>query len=130
MAEETVKRVTGLNPLFQAMSEISAIGRPAFAGSPDTSADAAVPVQDDHNQQYYHAPSNNQPPTGQDHRIQSGLVDVNPAENAQPNTTPAVGANKVGRTVSMQRVASLEHLQKRIRGVSGSSSGIQGGNKQ
>ncbi|PSS19071.1 Light-inducible protein [Actinidia chinensis var. chinensis] len=47
MAEETVKRVTGLNPMFQAMSEISTMGMPSFADSPsDTSADAAVPVQD------------------------------------------------------------------------------------
>ncbi|XP_051123570.1 light-inducible protein CPRF2-like isoform X2 [Andrographis paniculata] len=101
MAEETVKRVTGLNPLFQAMSEMSALGRPAFSGSPDTSADAAVP----------------------DHRIQNGLIDGNPGENLQPNDAAAVGANKIGRTVSMQRVASLEHLQKRIRGAAGSSSG-------
>ncbi|XAR63597.1 hypothetical protein NMG60_11023596 [Bertholletia excelsa] len=48
MAEETVKRVTGLNPLFPAMSDISSMSMQSFAGSPsDTSVDAAVPVQDD-----------------------------------------------------------------------------------
>lgn len=113
MAEETVKRVTGLNPMFQAMSEISTMGMPSFSGSPDTSADAAVPVQDDPKQHYYHAPSNSQASV-QDHRIQHGVVE---AENVQPNDA-AVGT-KMGRTVSMQRVASLEHLQKRIRGESG-----------
>ncbi|XP_027107384.1 light-inducible protein CPRF2 isoform X2 [Coffea arabica] len=58
MAEETVKRVTGLSPLFQAMSEISTISLPSFAASPsDTSTDAAVPVQDDSQRHYYQAPS-------------------------------------------------------------------------
>lgn len=127
MAEETVKRVTGLNPLFQSMSEITTMVMPSFEGSPETSADAAVPVQDDQNQQhYYHnAPSSSQALV-QDHRIQNGVMEIqnvqpNAAEsNVQPNA-PGVGSNKMGRTVSMQRVASLEHLQKRIRGVSGSS---------
>ncbi|KAK4476688.1 hypothetical protein RD792_015848 [Penstemon davidsonii] len=98
MAEETVKRVTGLNPLFHAMSEISTMsGIPSFASSPcDTLVDAAVPVQDEpkQDQNYYH-------------KAQNGLVDEN----------FTVGANK------MQRVASLEHLQKRIRGGTGSSQG-------
>ncbi|KAL0285386.1 UNVERIFIED_CONTAM: Light-inducible protein CP [Sesamum angustifolium] len=124
MAEETVKRVTGLNPLFQAMSEISTMGMPSFASSPsDTSTDAAVPVQDDPQQHYYHAPSNNQL---NDIRIHNGLVDIPPVENVQPEATAVVGANKMGRTASMQRVASLEHLQKRIRdGATSSASGAQ-----
>ncbi|KAK6143217.1 hypothetical protein DH2020_023565 [Rehmannia glutinosa] len=123
MAEETVKRVTGLNPLFQAMSEISTMAMPSFASSPsDTSADAAVPVQDDHQKQHYyhHAPSNNHLT---DHGIQNGLVDIPPAENVHVRKATAenVHANKIGRTASMQRVASLEHLQKRIRDGAGSS---------
>lgn len=122
MAEETVKRVTGLNPLFQSMSEIT-MGMPSFDISSETSADAAVPVQDDLKpQHYYHnAPSSSQASV-QDHRIQNGVVEI---QNVQPNAAEpnaaGVGANKMGRTVSMQRVASLEHLQKRIRGASGSS---------
>ncbi|XP_047950892.1 light-inducible protein CPRF2-like [Salvia hispanica] len=123
MAEETVKRVTGLNPLFQAMSEISTMGMPSFSGSPDTSADAAVPVQDDPEQHYYHAPSSSQASV-QDHRVRNSVVDIPPAENAQADA--AAGANKMGRTVSMQRVASLEHLQKRIR----ASSDTQGTGEQ
>ncbi|CAN4111292.1 unnamed protein product [Withania somnifera] len=101
MAEETVKRVTGLTPLFQAMSEISSMAVPSFSGSPsDTSTDAAV--QDDPKHHYYQQPSNNHMPT-HDPRIQNGMADVPPIGN-------------MGRTSSMQRVASLEHLQKRIRG--------------
>lgn len=127
MAEETVKRVTGLNPLFQSMSEITTMGMPSFDVSSETSADAAVPVQDDLKpQHYYHnAPSSSQASV-QDHRIQNGVVEIQNAQPnaAEPNVQPnaaGVGANKMGRTVSMQRVASLEHLQKRIRGASGSS---------
>ncbi|KAL8528052.1 hypothetical protein ACS0TY_005751 [Phlomoides rotata] len=118
MAEESVKRVTGLNPLIQAMSEISTVGMSSFMSSPDSSADAAVPMQDDpkpHN--YYHAPSTSQP---QVRRVQTDIPTV---ENVQPN---GVVVNKMGRSVSMQRVASLEHLQKRIRRVSGSGSGSSG----
>ncbi|KAJ0015279.1 hypothetical protein Pint_20499 [Pistacia integerrima] len=48
MAEESVKRITGLNPMFHGMSEVSTMSLPSFGGSPsDTSTDAAVPVQDD-----------------------------------------------------------------------------------
>ncbi|KAL2478249.1 Basic leucine zipper 63 [Forsythia ovata] len=116
MAEETVKRVTGLNPLFQAMSEISTMGMPSFGTSSDTLADAAVPVQDVPKQHYYQVPPDNHMSTN-DHSIQNNLVN-----NIQQNAaTEEVGGNKVGRTVSMQRVASLEHLQKQIRGGPGSS---------
>lgn len=120
MAEETVKRVTGLNPLFQTISEIPKMGSmPSFASSPsDTSADAAAPMQDAPMQNYYQASSNNLP-TG--HIIQNGPVNIPPAENVQPKANAAVGTNKMGRSVSMQRVASLEHLQKRIREGAGSS---------
>ncbi|XP_055816952.1 light-inducible protein CPRF2 [Solanum dulcamara] len=130
MAEETVKRVTGLNPLFQAMSEMSSIAMPSFSGSPsDTSADAAVPVQDDPKHHYYQQPPNNHMPN-HDPRIQNGMVDVPPIGNVQQNAaTAAVGGNKMGRTSSMQRVASLEHLQKRIRGEV-NSCGTQGRGEQ
>lgn len=43
MAEDTVKRVTGINPLFPAITDMSPIGMP-FAGSPSDTADAAVPA--------------------------------------------------------------------------------------
>ncbi|KAL3516290.1 hypothetical protein ACH5RR_023192 [Cinchona calisaya] len=117
MAEETVKRVTGLSPLFQTMSEISTIDLPSFAASPsDTSADAAVPVQDVPKQHYYQAPLGNHLPA-HDPRIQNGKLDISSVDsNVCQNPTEAASGNKMGRTSSMQRVASLEHLQKRIRG--------------
>lgn len=129
MAEETVKRVTGLNPLFQTMSEISMAGMHSFDGSPsDTSADAAVPVQDEPKQHFYPSPSNNLIST-HDPRINNGLADVSSVESMPQNPAAAGAAgNKMGRTASLQRVASLEHLQKRIRGA---VNGPQGsGNQQ
>ncbi|CAI9770416.1 unnamed protein product [Fraxinus pennsylvanica] len=115
MAEETVKRVTGLNPLFQAMSEISTIGMPSFGVSSDALADAAAPVQDVPNQHYYQAPTNHMPIS--DHMIQNSLVNIPPVDNINQNSaTEEVGGDEVGGTVSMQQAASLEHLQKRIHG--------------
>ncbi|KAM4108675.1 hypothetical protein ACB094_03G062900 [Castanea mollissima] len=118
MAEETVKRITGLNnTMFHGMSEMSSIEMPTFDGSPsDTSTDAAVPVQDNPNHRFYQ-PSTNNNMSPHDLRVNNGLADISPVENVQQN--PAAGAvsgNKMGRTASLQRVASLEHLQKRIRG--------------
>ncbi|XP_030958258.1 light-inducible protein CPRF2-like isoform X3 [Quercus lobata] len=118
MAEETVKRITGLNnTMFHGMSEMSTIEMPSFDGSPsDTSTDAAVPVQDNPNHHFYQ-PSTNNNMSPHDLRVNNGLADISPVENVQQN--PAAGAvsgNKMERTASLQRVASLEHLQKRIRG--------------
>ena len=113
MAEETVKRITGLNPMFHAMSEISSVAMPSFDGSPsDTSTDAAVPVQDDSNHHFYQPSANNNVST-HDLRVDNGLAAISPVENVQQKSA---AGNKMGRTASMQRVASLEHLQKRIRG--------------
>ncbi|XP_027349622.1 light-inducible protein CPRF2 isoform X2 [Abrus precatorius] len=90
MAEETVKRITGLNPMFHGMTEMSmsSMGMALYDGSPsETSADAAVPVQEDPNHHLSQPTSNN-----------------NGIESVQHKNT------------SLRRVASLEHLQKRIRG--------------
>ena len=123
MAEETVKRITGLNPMFHAMSERSSMSMSSFDGSPsDTSNDTAVPVQDDPNHHFYQHTSNNPMPTP-DLRIKSGLGDISSIDNVQQNTAAVVTGNKMGQTASLQRVASLEHLQKRIRGGVVDSSG-------
>ncbi|CAK7340967.1 unnamed protein product [Dovyalis caffra] len=119
MTEETVKRFTGSNPIFHAMPDLSIMSTPSFDGSPsDTSADAAVPVQDDPKHHFYEAPNN---PISTHHprpRVNNVLADISSVENVQPNSGAAAGVsgNKLGRTASLQRVASLERLQKRIRG--------------
>ncbi|XP_068495724.1 light-inducible protein CPRF2 isoform X2 [Phaseolus vulgaris] len=102
MAEETVKRISGLSPMFHAMTEMSSIEIPLFDESPsETSAGAAVPVQEDPNHQLCQATSNN------------GFSSI---KTVQQNVTAVVGGNKTGGATSLHRVASLEHLQKRIRG--------------
>lgn len=110
MAEETVKRVTGMSPLLQAMSEISSMRAPAFSGSPSDSADSAVPVHNPKQQLYQPPPP---PPANHMPRVETTpATEIGSTENGIPNPT----ASKMGRTPSMQRVASLEHLQKRICG--------------
>ncbi|EPS70646.1 hypothetical protein M569_04111 [Genlisea aurea] len=122
MAEETVKRVTGLNPLFQAMSEITTtMGLPSsFSGSPsDASADASVPLQDNPKQ---HRSSHYDSSSTATARLQTTVL----PETCAPQKSAAALVNGSGRSVSIQRVASLEHLQKRIRdGTTGGGSGDQ-----
>lgn len=111
-----MKRITGLNPMFHAMSDISSISMPSFDGSPsDTSTDAAVPVQDEPNHHFYKTASNNPIPPHDRPGTNNNLAENPSVENVQPNSA-AAGGNKMGRSASLQRVASLEHLQKRIRG--------------
>ncbi|XP_019161601.1 PREDICTED: light-inducible protein CPRF2-like isoform X2 [Ipomoea nil] len=103
MAEETVKNVTGLSPLFQAMADISSMGMQSFPGNPtDTSIDAALPVQNDPNHhRYYQSPSgvHFQP---HDPIIQNGLVDIPPINNMlQVPATATVGANGIGRATAV-----------------------------
>lgn len=134
MAEESVKRITGFNPMIQPVSDLTTLGPiPSYSCSPsDASTDTAVPVQDDLKQQHFYQ---GQPlPTTTNHHIPATRVPIvnlpPPVENVQhPNPVMSeVGAQKIGRTSSMQRVASLEHLQKRFRGDVGSSGGTtQGG---
>lgn len=100
MAEDTVKRVTGVNTLFQTMSDIS-ISIP-FSSSPSDATDAAVPVQE--NPSHFFQPTHDQ-------RINTG-PDIIPGPVEDLHNP----GGKMCRTTSMQRVASLEHLQKRIRG--------------
>ncbi|KAJ6413806.1 hypothetical protein OIU84_006582 [Salix udensis] len=119
MAEETVKRFTGSNHMFHAMPDISTMSMPSFDGSPsDTSADAAVPVEDDPEHRFYQAPNN--PISTHDSKPRVNIVsaDISSVENMQPNPGAATGVsgNKLGRTASLQRVASLESLQKQICG--------------
>ncbi|KAF2287849.1 hypothetical protein GH714_002949 [Hevea brasiliensis] len=115
MAEETVKRFTGLNPMFHAMPEISAISMPSFDGSPsDASTDAAVPVQDDPKHHFYQPPNN--PISTHDPGVNRALADISSVENLLPHSgATGLTGNKMGRTTSLPRVDSLEHLQKRIR---------------
>ncbi|XP_038992004.1 light-inducible protein CPRF2-like isoform X1 [Hibiscus syriacus] len=114
MAEGSVKRFTGLS---YASAEISTMRMSSFDGSPtDTSADAAVPVQDGSKHPIYQAAANKAIST-HDLRTNNALSDISSVENIQPSLGgSAVPEKKIRQTNSLQRVASLEHLQKRICG--------------
>ncbi|XP_061340441.1 light-inducible protein CPRF2 isoform X2 [Gastrolobium bilobum] len=127
MAEETVKRITGLNPTFQAVSGISSMGMSLFDGRPsETLTDAAVPVKEDPNHNFCQPTSNNLV-SSHDLRVNKGVGSISSIESVQQNTAPVVGGKKMGRTTSLQRVTSLEHLQKRIRGGVDSSGPLSNG---
>ncbi|XP_066333689.1 bZIP transcription factor RISBZ2-like [Miscanthus floridulus] len=112
MAEDSVKRVTGMNALFPAVSDMSSLSMP-FNGSPsDSASDAGVPIQDDPNS-YFANPSE----IGGNNNY---MPDI--ASSAQEDDNFVNGAaGKMGRTAPLQRVASLEHLQKWMCGGPASS---------
>lgn len=112
MAEDSVKRVTGMNALFPAGSDMSSLSMP-FNGSPsDSTSDAAVPIQEDPNS-YLANPSEFGGNNGYMPEIASSAQEDDDFVNAT--------LAKMGRTDSLQRVASLEHLQKRMCGGPASS---------
>jgi len=114
MAEDSVKRVTGMNALFPAVSDMSSLSMP-FNGSPsDSTSDAAVPIQDDPNS-YFASPSEIGGNNGYMPEMASSAQEDDDFVNA------ALAAGKMDRTASLQRVASLEHLQKRMCGGPASS---------
>ncbi|ONK64979.1 uncharacterized protein A4U43_C07F32150 [Asparagus officinalis] len=97
MAEDGVKRVTGAS-MFPTMSDMSSISMPFSASPSEATSDAAVPIHDDPNL-FFPGPTH-------DHRR------VNP-------NLPDIASTSLNAP-SMQRVASLEHLQNRICGTPGS----------
>ncbi|XP_072952012.1 bZIP transcription factor RISBZ2-like [Typha angustifolia] len=112
MAEETVKRVTGASSLFPAIPDMSTISMPSFSGSPSAATpDAAVPIQDDPNHFFQIAPH--------DQRINTCIAEIASSAPVEDAVHDTVAGGKMARTASMQRVASLEHLQKRICGGPG-----------
>ncbi|TVU44586.1 hypothetical protein EJB05_04037 [Eragrostis curvula] len=114
MAEDSVKRVTGMNALFPAVSDMSSLSMP-FQGSPsDSTSDAAVPIQDDPNS-YFATPSE----VGANNNYMPDIASSTQEDDDFINA--ALAASKMGRTASLQRVASLEHLQKRMCGGPASS---------
>lgn len=104
MAEDTVKRVTGMSPMFPTMSDISSVSIP-FSGSPsEVTSDAAASIPDDPS--HYFAPPAHQ-------GINNCLPEITSA--ASPADDVVIhGAIGGGRAPPVQRAAVLEQLQKRI----------------
>ncbi|KAG1347690.1 light-inducible protein CPRF2 [Cocos nucifera] len=106
MAEDTVKRVTGIGPMCPTIPDISTISM-SFSGSPsDATSNVAVPIQDDQNHFF-------QPPP-HDQRINACLPEIAPAPPVEHVVHGAVPGEKISRTTAIQPVAGLEHLQQRI----------------
>jgi hypothetical protein len=101
MAEDSVKRVTGMNALFPAVSDMSSLSMP-FQGSP---SDSTSDLNSYFATQSEVGANNNYMPD-----IASSTQEDEDFVNA------ALAAGKIDRTASLQRVASLEHLQKRMCG--------------
>jgi Basic leucine-zipper C terminal len=114
MAEESVKRVTGASSLYPSMvPDLSAPLSVPYSNSPsDAVSGIRMPVQDDPNQ--YFAP--NPPTIPMTGPATSHKTTINPALVSSPPIVDDALHGKTGRTPSMQRIASLEHLQKRICG--------------
>ncbi|XP_037491892.1 light-inducible protein CPRF2 isoform X2 [Jatropha curcas] len=58
MAEDQVKRVTGLNPMLLARSNIPSLGMQFVAGQTDTSTNVAGPMQTNNNHFFHHSVPN------------------------------------------------------------------------
>lgn len=112
MAEDSVKRVTGMSALFPAASDMSSLSMP-FTGSPsEATSDAAVP--DDLNNYF----STNSEIGGHNGYMPEMASSTQEDDNF---INGALATGKMGRPDSLHRVASLEHLQKRMCGGPASS---------
>ncbi|KAF7061525.1 hypothetical protein CFC21_068212 [Triticum aestivum] len=111
MAEDSVKRVTGMSALFPAGSDMSSLSMP-FTGSPsEATSDAAVP---DDLSAYFSTSE-----AGGNNGYMPEMASS--AQEDDNFLNEAMDTGKMGRPDSLHRVASLEHLQKRMCGGPASS---------
>ncbi|XP_047306891.1 light-inducible protein CPRF2-like [Impatiens glandulifera] len=113
MAEETVKRVTGLNPFLQAIPDISTIGgMPSFSNSPSDASTVSVQEGGPNQHLYHSSSSNNHMPTIHNLGIQNGFVEIPSADNVQQQD-PA--GNQMGISAPKQTAGRMDNnLKKRI----------------
>ncbi|XP_074582074.1 bZIP transcription factor RISBZ2-like isoform X2 [Curcuma longa] len=113
MAEESVKRVTGVSHLYPIISNMSNISLP-FTGSPsDANSDASAPPQDDLSQFFHVSP----------HYQRTNTVLPEIGSRLRDGVHGAMASGKMMGSASVHQVDSLEHLQKQIFG--GPSSPLQ-----
>ncbi|KAF7068235.1 hypothetical protein CFC21_074010 [Triticum aestivum] len=111
MAEDSVKRVTGMSALFPAGSDMSSLSMP-FTGSPsEATSDAAVP---DDLSAYFSTSE-----AGGNNGYMPEMASS--AQEDDNFLNEAMDTGKMGRPDSLHRVASLEHLQQRMCGGPASS---------
>lgn len=116
MAEESVKRKTGINPLLLAMSNVVPRASMASLSNPmDASGNASVPMQPTSNHLFHPVvPSINTPPHHQ--RLDSsfpGNPSIPLVGNQQSTVgQPIVRGSNMTEVSSVQHTASIDHIQQ------------------
>lgn len=108
MAEDAVKRVTGLNSLLPAVTEIPRMGLPFVNNtSSNSSADASLPIQRDTNHFIHHPPvPNNLIAPPHDQRLNNGFSTNCPTLPAE-NLLNGVGPKNMAQASPMQNVSRV-----------------------
>lgn len=118
MAEETVKRVTGINPLLLAMSNVAGTVMPSVNSAINGSTNAAVPMQQNRNQLFHQAVPSIPTATPHHQRLDSSFPGNTPVPlvgnhpQIEVNRQSDVGGGKMVDISSIQqhtgRVANLQ----------------------
>ena len=135
MAEESVKRKTGINPLLLAMSNVVPRAGMASLGNPmDASANGSVPMQPSSNHLFHPvAPNINTPPHHQ--RLDTsfpGNPSI-PLVGNQQNTVgqPIVRGSNTTEVPSVQHAPSIDHMhQQQLRSGVNPREALPGWNPQ
>lgn len=114
MAEESVKRVTGINPLLLAMSNVANAGMPSVNNPMNASTNAAVPMQPNSNHLFHPGvPSMTTTPLHHQ-RLDTGFH-ANPpislVRNRQSNVgQPVVAGSNMTQNSSIPHTGNIDHM--------------------
>ncbi|XVF71908.1 hypothetical protein PTKIN_Ptkin12aG0077800 [Pterospermum kingtungense] len=109
MAEETVKRVTGINPVILSRPNVPGVGMPFVNNPLEASTAAAVPLQPNNNQ-FFHQPAPSIGAPIHHQRLENSYVGntlVTPIVDPQTD----IGVKNVNETSVLQHTPSLERIQ-------------------
>ncbi|XVF32475.1 hypothetical protein REPUB_Repub17cG0086000 [Reevesia pubescens] len=112
MAEETVKRVTGINPVHLSRPNVPSVGMPFVSIPLEASTVAPVPLQQNSNQ-FFHQPVPSIAAPMHHQRVENGFggnTMVPPIVNPQTE----VGVKNVNESSALQHTPSLERVQDQI----------------
>ncbi|GMI66485.1 BASIC LEUCINE ZIPPER O2 HOMOLOG 4, ARABIDOPSIS THALIANA BASIC LEUCINE ZIPPER 25 [Hibiscus trionum] len=113
MAEETVKRVTGINPGLLSRPNIPRVGMPFVSSPLEASTVAPLPLRSNANQFFHAVPSNSIVAPMHHHGVDNGFVG-NTLVPSDLNSHTKVGVKNVNETSTLQRRPSLEGIQDQI----------------
>ncbi|KAH9785600.1 Basic leucine zipper 25 [Citrus sinensis] len=113
MAEETVKRVTGLNPLLLARSDVPGVGMPLVNVPLDASRNATHPMQPNPNQFFHQAIPSISTPTPNHQSLDSSFpsnIQLPTVGNPQSDR----GGKNMTETSPLQHAVGLEHVPQGV----------------